>query len=135
MNAHMTIGTLAKTVGVGVETIRYYQKRGLLPAATRYKGAYGVYSDDEAKRLRFIRRAQVLGFSLDEIAGLLELNGTADRDQARRLASDKIADINARLHQLETMKTALETLVHRCEHSGASTPCPILEAFAGDTES
>lgn len=134
MNTQMTIGTLAREADVGVETIRYYQKRGLLPVAAQRHGAFRVYGETELKRLRFIRRAQALGFSLNEIAGLLDLDDISDREQARKLAIDKIADIDARLDELRSMKTALQTLVRCCEHSSAATPCPILEAFASDPQ-
>ncbi len=130
MNTQLTIGKLARQAGVGVETVRYYQKRGLMPAAPQQRGAFGIYGDNEIQRLRFIRRAQTLGFSLNEIAGLLELNSVSDHEQARKLAIDKIADIDARMRELATMKTALETLVQRCGHSDTAALCPILEAFS-----
>lgn len=132
MSAQFTIGALAKAAGVGVETIRYYQRRGLLLPPSRHQGAFGVYGEAEAKRLRFIRRAQTLGFSLDEISGLLGLNDATDREQARQLAKAKIADIDARLRQLNDMRDALSELVHCCEHTRAPSPCPILEALGSE---
>ncbi|THF65824.1 MerR family transcriptional regulator [Pseudothauera nasutitermitis] len=127
--AGLTIGRLAAAAGVGVETVRYYQRRGLIGAPVRHKGAFGLYGDDTLQRLRFIRRAQTLGFSLEEIDGLLALDEERDRDKARALAQAKIADIEARLRQLEDVRGALLGLVHCCEHSSAPAPCPILQAL------
>lgn len=126
----LTIGALAKAAGVSVETIRYYQRRGLLGEPARMRGAYRVYGDAQLDRLRAIRRAQQLGFSLDEIDGLLALNEATDRDQARALAQAKVELIDERIRQLRAMRDALAGLVSCCEHTDAPAPCPILRALA-----
>jgi MerR family transcriptional regulator, mercuric resistance operon regulatory protein len=127
---NLTIGALARAAGVGVETVRYYQRRGLLPESHSRKGAFRTYGDAELARLHFIRRAQTLGFSLDEISELLDLDEMTDRENARVFAKAKIADIESRVRQLKEIRTALESLVRCCEHSDAETPCPILHALA-----
>jgi len=129
----ITIGTLARAAGVGVETVRYYQRRGLLPESTGRKGAFRVYGDAELARLRFIRRAQTLGFSLDEISDLLALDHESDRENARALARSKIASVEERIRQLEDVRGALQELVDCCEHTASSSPCPILRALGGET--
>jgi MerR family mercuric resistance operon transcriptional regulator len=128
----LTIGRLAAAAGVGVETVRYYQRRGLIGTPAGRKGAFGVYDAQTVSRLRFIRRAQTLGFSLDEVAGLLALDEERDRDTARALAQAKIDDIENRIRQLEDMRSALTGLVHCCEHTEAPAPCPILQALDGE---
>lgn len=125
----ITIGKLAEAGGVGVETVRYYQRRGLLDASGPRRGAYRVYGTTDVTRLRFIRRAQALGFSLEEIGGLLSLDEEGDRDRARAAARAKIKDIDNRIHQLQGIKSALAELVHCCEHTDAPAPCPILKAL------
>lgn len=120
-----TIGALARRAGVGVETVRYYQRRGL-------RGAYRVYGEAELARLRAIRRAQQLGFSLEEIDGLLALNADTDREHAREAAQAKIALIDARIRQLQEMRDGLVELVDCCRHTSAPTPCPILRALSSD---
>lgn len=127
-----TIGTLARAAGVGVETIRYYQRRGLLAEPAPARGAYRAYGTAELARLRAIRRAQQLGFSLEEIDGLLALNADTDRERARAAAQAKIGLIEARIRQLQEMRDALAELVQCCRHSDAATPCPILRALSGD---
>ncbi|AVZ79719.1 MerR family transcriptional regulator [Zoogloeaceae bacteirum Par-f-2] len=129
--AGFTIGRLAAAAGVGVETVRYYQRRGLIGAPSGRHGAFGLYDAQTLSRLRFIRRAQALGFSLDEIAGLLALDEERDRDTARALAQAKIDNIEQRIRQLQAMRSALVSLVHCCEHTEAPNPCPILRALDG----
>lgn len=130
----LTIGALAKSAGVGVETVRYYQRRGLLPPNGAQKGAFRVYGNDEVARLRFIRRAQTLGFSLDEVAELLALDEETDRERARAFALAKIADVESRIRQLEEMRGALQGLVTCCEHTESPAPCPILHALSNAPE-
>jgi len=127
-----TIGLLARAAGVGVETVRYYQRRGLLAEPAPGRGAYRTYGAAELARLRAIRRAQQLGFSLEEIDGLLALNADTDRERARAAAQTKIELIEARIRHLQDMRNALAELVHCCRHSDAATPCPILRALAGE---
>jgi MerR family mercuric resistance operon transcriptional regulator len=125
----MTIGALAQAAGVGVETVRYYQRRGLLPQPSRARGAVRRYPPAVAVRLRFIRRAQQLGFTLDEIAGLLQLADGTDRRSIRRITAERLAQLRARLADLQRMADALEHVLHECEHAGRAPRCPIIEAI------
>ncbi|AWI80580.1 MAG: MerR family transcriptional regulator [Betaproteobacteria bacterium HGW-Betaproteobacteria-13] len=125
-----TIGALAKAAGVGVETVRYYQRRGLLAEPQQMRGAYRVYGEHELARLRAVRRAQQLGFSLEEIDGLLALNEDTDRDRARALAQSKIELLDARIRQMQEMRNALTELVGCCQRTDAPAPCPILRALS-----
>lgn len=130
--AEFTIGALAKAAGVGVETVRYYQRRGLLAAPARLPGSVRRYGADELVRLRAIRRAQQLGFTLEEIDELLALNDDRDRERARATAQARIAVLDARIDHMRGMRDALAQLVHCCEHTDAAAPCPILRALAAD---
>ncbi len=123
-----TIGGLAKAAGVGVETIRYYQRRGLLPEPPRPPGEIRRYSADDVKRLQFIRRAQAAGFTLEEIGELLALDRTDDRSRIRALATERLASLDLRIAELERARAALEHLRSTCA-SGSKGPCPIIEAF------
>jgi MerR family mercuric resistance operon transcriptional regulator len=127
--APMTIARLGAAAGVGVETVRYYQRRGLLSVPAR-AGGVRRYGAEDVKRLRFIRRAQAAGFTLEEIGELLALDRTDDRARVRQLASERLAALDARIAELESSRTALERLRATCA-SGAKGPCPILEAFDG----
>ena len=120
-----TIGKLAKEAGVGVETVRYYQRRGLLaePPAT---SGYRRYDPQHLERLNFIRRAQGVGFTLEEIGELMTLNDTRDHRLARSLASEKIRSIETRIAQLTKVADALRHLVRECECGGQEMPCPII---------
>lgn len=125
----MTIARLGGAAGVGVETVRYYQRRGLLevPASA---GAVRRYGSEDVRRLRFIRRAQAAGFTLDEIGELLALDRTHDRARVRELAGARLEALDARIAELEASRAALERLRATCA-SGRKGPCPILEAFDG----
>jgi MerR family transcriptional regulator, mercuric resistance operon regulatory protein len=125
----MTIARLGAAAGVGVETVRYYQRRGLLdvPASA---GAVRRYGAEDVRRLRFIRRAQAAGFTLEEIGELLALDRTDDRARVRELASERLAALGARIAELEASRAALERLRATCA-GGRKGPCPILEAFDG----
>jgi MerR family mercuric resistance operon transcriptional regulator len=123
-----TIGGLAKAAGVGVETVRYYQRRGLLPEPPRPPGEIRRYGTSDLKRLRFIRRAQAAGFTLEEIGELLALDRTSDRARIRALATERVAALDARIADLEQARTGLERLRSTCA-SGSTGPCPIIEAF------
>ena len=132
--SHLTISQLARAADVGVETVRYYQRRGLLSTPAAPPGGIRRYDGDALSRLRFVRRAQGLGFSLDEVAELLELDEHQDRDMARRIASEKLARIEAQIAQLAAMKTALADLVSCCAHGSPAQPCPILHTLAHPDE-
>jgi MerR family mercuric resistance operon transcriptional regulator len=128
-----TIGSLANAAGVGVETIRYYQRRGLLDTPAAGNGMRR-YSSGHLARLRFIRRAQTLGFTLEQAAELLTVDEMEDRVAAREAARRKLGEIEARLLRLEAMRNALADLVRCCEDTGGSQPCPILQTLAGDED-
>jgi len=128
----MTIGRLAAQAGVGKETVRYYQRRGLIARPQRRAGGgYPVYGPQAAERLRFIRHAQELGFSLREIGQLLELKAdpTADCSKVRTRALEKLTDVRRKLASLEHMREALEALVAACPGRGALRTCTILDAL------
>lgn len=127
--ATLTIGRLARSAGVGVETIRYYQQRGLLPLPVTV-GSYRHYPVATIERIRFIKRAQELGFSLDEIAGLLLLEDGTDRSSIRQIAADRLAQIEHKLADLQRMQRALRHLVSECEQTGSDRPCPIIATLA-----
>lgn len=129
---NLTIGKLARQAKVGVETLRYYERRGLIEPQCRTDAGYRLYDDDARQRLQFIRRAQTLGFSLAEVAELLSLSAqpAASAAEVKRLARTKIDDIEARIRDLERMKTALSELEDRCPgHAGTTAECPILAAL------
>jgi MerR family mercuric resistance operon transcriptional regulator len=128
--AGMTIGKLAAAGGVGVETIRYYQRRGLLqePPRDEFYGGIRRYGVPDVQRLRFIRAAQGAGFTLEQIAELLELDATDDRAGARALATERITALDAKIAELQEARTALARLARDCA-SAESGPCPILIAF------
>jgi MerR family mercuric resistance operon transcriptional regulator len=131
--AAMTISQLARSAGVGVETVRYYQRRGLLPDPRPQRtGTSGVrhYGPDEARRLRFVRSAQAAGFTLDEIAELLRLDSSGDRPRAREMARARIAALDARIAELERARQSLATLARECAASDKG-PCPIIASFEG----
>jgi len=131
-HATMTIGELARRAGVNVQTVRYYERRGLLPEPDRTPSGYRDYTDVTLDRLRFIRRAQELGFTLSEIGELLVLrldpHTTAAAVKAR--AESKIADVDRRIHDLQRIKHALTHLAGRC-HGGRGPvgDCPLLDAL------
>ncbi|MDQ1155364.1 MerR family DNA-binding protein [Brevundimonas sp. SORGH_AS_0993] len=124
-----TIAGLARAGGVGVETVRYYQRRGLMP---KPDGARGVrrYGPAEIRRLRFIRAAQGAGFTLEQIGELLALDASHDHAQARALAQARITDLDRRIAELQAARDALTALAARCADA-ANGPCPILTAFEG----
>ena len=126
--ADLTIATLAKAGGVGVETIRYYQRRGLLAEPPR-AGAIRRYGPQDLRRLLFIRRAQAAGFTLEAIAELLALDSSEDRARVRALAAERLAALDAKIAELETARKALTRLSKACA-AGEAGPCPIIEAFS-----
>ncbi len=129
----MTIGRLARSAGVGIETIRYYQQRALLPVPQSV-GAYRYYPVELVDRIRFIKRAQELGFSLDEVAELLRLEDGCDRSSIRRIAADRLEQITQKLADLKRMQKALNHLISECEHTRADLPCPIIHTLAQAAE-
>lgn len=123
-----SIGGLAAAAGVNVETVRYYQRRGLLGEPPRPPGEIRRYGEEHVRRLRFIRSAQAAGFTLDQIGELLALDATDDRARARQLAELRIAELDAQIQHLGNVRTSLQRLARECG-SGAAGPCPILIAF------
>jgi len=122
--------------GVNLETIRYYERQGLLAKPPRTGGGYRIFPSDAARRLRFIKRAQELGFSLSEIRELLALRtrpGTKQADIKAR-AEAKIADIDRKIQTLQAMKSALRRMTERCEGCGPLPDCPILESLDARVE-
>lgn len=129
----MTIAGLAREGGVGVETVRFYQRRGLIetpsrPAGSGTGGGIRRYGPADVRRLRFIRSAQGAGFTLGQIGELLALDSTDDRARARDLARERMTALNAKIAELTQVRASLRRLAQECE-SGASGPCPILAAF------
>jgi DNA-binding transcriptional MerR regulator len=129
----MRTGEVAARAGVNIQTLRYYERRGLLGRAPRTAAGYRRYPGDAVLVVRFIKRAQELGFSLDEVGELLRLRCVSDarRRSARGLAVAKIGDIESKIRQLEAMRTALAHLVSACCDDRAAE-CPILEALEED---
>jgi MerR family transcriptional regulator, mercuric resistance operon regulatory protein len=128
----MTIGQLAVAAGVGVETVRYYQRLKLLDQPPRAYGSVRRYGGDALERIQFIKRAQALGFTLAEIQTLFRLDAKRDRHRAHRLAETKIVEIEQRLADLAAMRSALQQLVEACEAGDPELPCPIVVAFRGE---
>ena len=122
-----TISKLAAAAGVGIETVRFYQRTGLLPLAIRGTGIRR-YGEGDLRRLRFIKQAQTAGFTLAEIKELLELDAGEDRARARELARARIQALNTKIEELERARDGLERLARQCA-SGTTGPCPILTAF------
>lgn len=123
------IGTLAKRAGVSIDTVRYYEKSGLLAPESRLASGYRRYGDAQVSRLRFIRRAQELGFALKDIRELLGISKQRDVARVKRAAEKKLADVEARLMALTRVRDGLATLVATCPGHGRATDCPILKAL------
>jgi len=132
MPAELTIGGIAALAGVNVETIRYYQRRGLLDEPAKPARGSRRYPMAMVRRIRFVKRAQALGFALDDIAGLLrfEISGTCA--ETRDLAARKLALIEGKLADLGAMRDALSDLVRRCDQGQPSGTCPIIQVLAGE---
>jgi len=131
----MWIGRTAKAAGVNAQTLRYYERRGLISRARRGRSGYREYSDDAVDVVKFIKRAQDLGFSLDEIEELIRLRGVrrGERHRVRAIAERKIDEIDRKIARLRSMRDALGTLVASC-HRGGAAECPIIEALAAPSE-
>lgn len=131
MTTELTIGKLAEQAQVNIQTIRYYERRGLLRDPERTASNYRVYGGDTLRRVRFIRRAQELGFTLGEIKELLELRASLRSCCAdvRERSEAKIRDIEEKVRTLRAMRKALARLVRACSGRGPVTECPILESL------
>jgi MerR family mercuric resistance operon transcriptional regulator len=133
MLPEITIGGLSRQTGCNIETIRYYERIGLLPRARREGGRFRRYDGDDVARLRFIRRARQLGFTLDEVRGLLRLAAGAGenvRAEARSLAAAHVADIRAKIADLQAMETVLSDAICACQ-AGRQSRCPLIEVLSG----
>jgi MerR family copper efflux transcriptional regulator len=126
------IGQLAKRGGVGIDTVRYYERNGLLAPSTRLASGYRRYGDLELSRLRFIRRAQGLGFTLREIKELLALSAQRDVARVKRSAQTKLGDVKARIVALERVRDGLAKLIAACPGHGRAADCPILKALTDE---
>ncbi len=127
----MRAGEVAKEAGVNVETLRYYERRGLLPEPSRRPSGYRDYAPDSVDLIHFIRHSQDLGFTLREIEELIELRHSRSRSggEVRALAAAKLTDIETKIRRLGAMKLALEQLVESCRCNGPAWECPIIESL------
>lgn len=132
----MKIGELAKRAGVAVDTVRFYERQGLLPAPQRQASGYRRYDEADVRRLRFIRRAKSLGFTLGEIQELLALSSRRGEDMVglKAAALEKLADVDTKLTELQRIRVGLEALVAACPGHGALERCPILNALSEDAQ-
>ena len=133
-NNSLTIGQLAREAEINLETVRYYERRGLLPKPPRTASGYRVFPAEATQRLRFIRRAQELGFSLTEIRELLALRISPRTSSAeiRKRAEAKITDIESKIKSLESMRKSLRKLTKSCAGCGPISECPILGSLDGE---
>ncbi len=129
----LTIGEVARQAGVGVETVRFYEREGLLEEPPRRPSGYRQYDHEAVAVLRFIRRGKELGFTLKDIRSLLALrrDASATRAEVRQQAKTKVADIEARIADLQRVRDVLQKLIRKCHGDGAAAGCPILEALQG----
>jgi len=128
MKDGLTIGMLAKSASVNVETIRYYERRGLITQPQKPLQGYRSYPAATQERLLFIKRAQELGFSLEEVANLLSL-GEANCEQVQGMAEEKIHKVRAKINDLQRMEAVLDKLLSQCRNNADSSPCPIVESL------
>ena len=125
----LTIGRLARAAGVGIDTVRFYERAGLMPAPARTASGYRTYARSDADRLTFIRRAKALGFSLDEIGELLRLSqGKGGRAGVKALAERRLRDLEGRIRELTVMRHTLARYARACSGHGPVEGCPIVEA-------
>jgi Zn(II)-responsive transcriptional regulator len=127
--SNLGIGQLAKRAGVAIDTVRYYERNRLLAPAGRRASGYRRYGDAELKRLRFIRRAKALGFTLADIRSLLSLSEERNVGKVKRAAEAKLADVEQRIEELHRIQAGLRTLINACPGHGRAEACPILNAL------
>lgn len=132
MDSTLTIGKLAEASGVNIETIRYYQRRSLLEEPDKPLGGHRRYAPEQVKSVRFIKRAQALGFTLEEVGALLTLNTVGACTKTRMMATHKLTLIERKMADLEAMRQALDGLVQQCNTGSNSTTCPIIDVLAID---
>lgn len=128
----MKIGRLADAAGVNVETVRFYQRSGLIDEPARPHHGYRTYGEEDVRRIRFIKRAQLLGFTLGDIGSLLKLEGSVACANTYNLATRKLAMVESKLADLQAMKTALTAMVARCKSEERDDGCPIIQALIDD---
>ncbi len=126
---HLTIGALAAAAGVNVETIRFYQRTGLLAEPARDYGRIRRYAERDVSRVRFVKSAQRLGFSLDEVSGLLRLEDGSHCDEARAMAEQKLEDVRSKLRDLRRIESALATVVADCGERHGTISCPLIASL------
>lgn len=131
----LTIGRLAKRAGVGIDTVRFYERAGLLPLPARTASGYRSYAAPDVNRLRFIRRAKALGFSLEEISELLTLSaGKGSRADVKAIANRRLRDLEQKIKELTVVRDTLAHYARRCSGHGPVAGCPIIEAVLASTE-
>ena len=130
---NLSIGAFAELAGVNVETIRFYQRKGLLSQPDRPYGSIRRYGEPDVARVRFVKSAQSLGFSLDEVASLLALDDGTHCDEARQAAEEKLADVRSKLADLHRIESVLATLVDDCCASHGTVSCPLISALQEQT--
>ena len=130
-----TTGEVADRANVNVQTVRYYERRGLIPEPPRSSGGFRQYNPDHVDRIRFIKRAQELGFTLEEAHELLQLSVTAEADRAdvRAVAQNKIEEVEEKMRALQRIRDTLAELVDACDGHGSTSECPILHALEEPT--
>ncbi|MGH8505139.1 MAG: MerR family transcriptional regulator [Stenotrophobium sp.] len=126
----LTIGKLAQQAGVNIDTIRYYERSGLLPEPQRRASGYRDYSSDAVARLQFIRRAKALGFSLDDITELLSLSGRRDVKAVKAAAQARLQSVEQKISELQRIRKGLRTLIDACPGHGDADRCPIISALS-----
>lgn len=129
---NLGIGAVAKQAGVGIDTVRYYERAGLIAPPARLASGYRRYGEVDVARLRFIKRAQALGFTLKEIRGLLALSAQRDVSRVKRSAQAKLEDVEDKLQALTRIRDGLKTLIAACPGHGRASECPILRALTGE---
>ena len=129
----MTIGKLAEQAQVNIQTVRYYERIGILKPIQRRDSGYRVYDDSSLEQLLFIKRAQDLGFTLEDIQGLLNLqfSSLASKERVRSKAKERLSSIQEKISYLKKMESTLRQLIRDCEHGSQSGPCPILKRMGG----
>jgi MerR family mercuric resistance operon transcriptional regulator len=132
MAKKLTIGSVAKLAGVNVETVRYYQRRGLLSEPDKPLSGYRHYPTEVVKHIRFIKRAQALGFTLEEVASLLKLGQATACAETRGLAAHKVDLIDRKIADLTSIRAALASLVEQCDAGKARKGCPIIEVLSAE---
>ena len=129
----MTIGRLAKEAGVNIDTIRYYERNGLIPEPVRRPSGYREYETGDVRRLRFIGRAKQLGFTLAEIAELMSLSADRDVGGVKRRAEQRLEQVEHKIKELQRVRRGLRTLIDACPGHGDLERCPIVAALSGET--